>query len=126
MSKKLKKNSDIKLTITMLVSNRRDTIRKCMESISPILQQVSSELIVVDTGSTDGSIDIVKEYTDKIIPFTWCNDFSAARNAGLTAFQGFFASLFTNASAGEYAVFYLQSFLIAFVGTKWSACDKAA
>lgn len=31
----------------------------------------------------------------------------AARNAGLTAFQGFFASLFTNASAGEYAVFSL-------------------
>lgn len=88
MSKKLKKNSDIKLTITMLVSNRRDTIRKCMESISPILQQVSSELIVVDTGSTDGSIDIVKEYTDKIIPFTWCNDFSAARNAGLKNVKG--------------------------------------
>lgn len=31
----------------------------------------------------------------------------AARSAGLTAFQGFFASLFTNASAGEYAVFSL-------------------
>lgn len=30
-----------------------------------------------------------------------------ARNAGLTAFQGFIASLFTNASAGEYAVFSL-------------------
>lgn len=31
----------------------------------------------------------------------------AARNAGLTALQGFFASLLTNASAGEYAVFSL-------------------
>ncbi len=31
----------------------------------------------------------------------------AARNAGLTALEGFFASLFTNASAGEYAVFLL-------------------
>lgn len=31
----------------------------------------------------------------------------AARGAGLTAIQGFFASLFTNASAGEYAVFSL-------------------
>lgn len=31
----------------------------------------------------------------------------AARNAGLTAFQGFIASIFTNASAGEYAVFSL-------------------
>lgn len=33
----------------------------------------------------------------------------AARSAGLTAFQGFFASLFTNASAGEYAVFSLMA-----------------
>lgn len=31
----------------------------------------------------------------------------AARSAGLTAFQGFIASIFTNASAGEYAVFSL-------------------
>lgn len=88
MTKKKKENTDIKLTITMLVSNRKDTIRKCMDSINPILKQVASELIVVDTGSTDGSIDIVREYADKIIPFTWCNDFSAARNAGLKQARG--------------------------------------
>lgn len=83
-----KKNEDIKVTITMLVSNRIDTIRKCMDSIKPILRQVPSELIVVDTGSTDGSIDVVKEYTDKIISFKWCNDFSKARNAGLAGASG--------------------------------------
>ena len=88
MSDKTKIDKNIKLTITMLVSNRIDTIRKCMDSIDPILKQVPSELIVVDTGSTDGSIDIVKEYTDKVIPFTWCNDFSAARNAGLADAKG--------------------------------------
>ncbi len=82
------KSKDIKVTITMLVSNRKDTIRKCMDSIKPILEQVPSELIVVDTGSTDGSMDIVREYTDRIVKFEWCNDFSKARNAGLEGASG--------------------------------------
>lgn len=74
--------SDIKLTIGMLVSNRIQYIRKVMEGLKPLLDAVPSELIVIDTkgSETDGSIEIVKEYTDKIYSFTWCNDFSATRN----------------------------------------------
>ncbi len=81
---------EVILTISLLVSNRIDTIRKCMESIRPILEQVPSELIAIDTvgENTDGSINIVREYTDKIYPFTWCNDFSAARNEGLKRAKG--------------------------------------
>ena len=81
---------NIILTISLLVSNRIDTIRKCMESIRPILEQLPSELIAIDTvgDQTDGSIEVVREYTDKIYPFTWCNDFSAARNEGLKRAKG--------------------------------------
>lgn len=77
------------LSISMLVSNnRRDTIEKCMESLVPLREAVSSELIVVDTGCTDGSVDIARKYADKVVQFTWCNDFSAARNAGLRECTG--------------------------------------
>lgn len=77
------------LSISMLVSNgRTDTIKKCMESMLPLRKAVPSELIVVDTGCTDGSIEIAKEYADRVISFTWCNDFSAARNAGLRECSG--------------------------------------
>ncbi len=72
------------LSISMLVSNnRRETIEKCMESLVPLLKAVPSELIIVDTGCTDGSVDIARQYADKVVEFTWCKDFSAARNAGL-------------------------------------------
>ncbi|MBP3610403.1 MAG: glycosyltransferase [Lachnospiraceae bacterium] len=74
--------SPIKLTIGILVSNRIQHIRSVMEALKPLLTAVPSELIAVDTkgAESDGSIAIVREYTDKIYPFIWCNDFAAARN----------------------------------------------
>lgn len=77
------------LSISMLVSNnRRDTIEKCMESLVPLMKAVPSELVIVDTGCTDGSVDIARTYADKVVQFTWCKDFSAARNAGLSECTG--------------------------------------
>ena len=74
MAQKKIQDNKVVLSISLLVSNRIDTIRKCMESIKPILQELPSELIAVDTveeGKSDGSIEVVREYTEKIIPFTW-------------------------------------------------------
>lgn len=77
------------LSISMLVSNnRRDTIEKCMESLVPLREAIPSELIIVDTGCTDGSVDIARKYADKVVQFTWCKDFAAARNAGLCECTG--------------------------------------
>lgn len=77
------------LSISLLVSNgRTDTIRKCMESLVPLRRAIPSELIVVDTGCTDGSVEIAREYADQVVNFTWCNDFAAARNAGLCKCSG--------------------------------------
>lgn len=79
---------ELLLTITMLVSDREDTIEKCMESIKPLLDSVPSELIVVDTAGNEACMGIVRRYTDKIVRFEWCDDFAAARNAGLSKAQG--------------------------------------
>ena len=82
--------SDIKLTVGILVSNRKQYIRNVMEALQPLLRAIPSELIIVDTkgADSDGSIDIVREYTDKIYPFTWCNDFAVARNVCLEHARG--------------------------------------
>lgn len=79
---------EILLTITMLVSDRTETIEKCMKSLKSLLERVPSELIIVDTAGNKTCMDIVKQYADKIIPFEWCNDFSKARNTGLNAAKG--------------------------------------
>ena len=76
------------LTIGMIVKNEEKYLDKCLSSIKPILDNVDSELIVTDTGSSDRTVEIAKKYTDKVLHFDWVNDFSAARNFGLKKAQG--------------------------------------
>lgn len=76
------------LSISLLASNRRETIRKCLDSLSGIMEKVPSELIIVDTGCDGETRGILEEYTRQIINFEWCNDFARARNAGLSQARG--------------------------------------
>lgn len=83
--------TDCLVTISMLVSNRIDTVEKCFESFRPLLEQIPSEFIAVDTvgdENSDGSIDVARRYADKIVHFEWCDDFAKARNAGLKEARG--------------------------------------
>lgn len=73
-----------KLTISILASNRKDTLPKCLESIKPLLEQVDSELIITDTGCDEELLETISKYTNNIITFEWCKDFAAARNVGLS------------------------------------------
>lgn len=89
MESKMQQN--IQLSIGILVSNNSATVETCLKSIQPILEQIPSELIVVDTvGSehSDGSLQIAEKYATDIVRFEWCNDFAAARNAGLSRAKG--------------------------------------
>jgi glycosyltransferase involved in cell wall biosynthesis len=63
----------------MIVKDEEHNIRRALESI----KDVADEIIVVDTGSSDRTPEIVKEYTDKLYFHEWQNDFSEARNYSL-------------------------------------------
>jgi len=66
----------ISISLCMIIKNEEDTIGRCLESVTDI----ADEIIVVDTGSTDKTKEIVKKYTQNIYDFQWINDFSDARN----------------------------------------------
>ena len=68
------------LTIGMIVKNEEDSLERSLLSIKPILDNVDSELIITDTGSTDRTVEIAEKYANKVLHFKWINDFSAARN----------------------------------------------
>lgn len=67
------------LSVCIITKNEENNIERCLKSIKPF----ADEIILVDTGSTDKTIDIALKYTDKVFNFDWNDDFSAARNYGL-------------------------------------------
>lgn len=76
------------LTIGMIVKDEEKYLESCLDALKPILDNVDSELIIVDTGSTDGTVEIAKKYTGKVFHFEWCDDFAAARNAAMKRAEG--------------------------------------
>lgn len=76
------------LTIGMPVSNQIGTIERCLKGIKPILDALDAELVVVDTGSTDGTIEVCKQYGARVVEFPWCDNMSAARNMAVYNAKG--------------------------------------
>lgn len=77
-----------KLSICMMVKNEEKNLRKCLENIKSIIKSGLAELIIVDTGSTDGTIDIAKEYTNKVYFHKWNKNFSEMRNISISYAKG--------------------------------------
>lgn len=73
-----------KISVCMIIKNEEKFLENCLSNI----QDLADEIIIVDTGSTDKSIEIAKKFTDKIFNFEWCDDFSKARNFSLEKASG--------------------------------------
>ncbi|PLR78240.1 hypothetical protein CU633_06910 [Bacillus sp. V3-13] len=71
--------SKITVSLCMIVKDEETHIRRCLESAA---KQVD-EIIIVDTGSTDSTVRIAKEFGAQIFNFKWEKDFAAARNFSL-------------------------------------------
>lgn len=64
------------LSVCIIVKNEEAVIGRCLNCAL----KFADEIVVVDTGSTDGTLSEVKKFTDKVYFFKWADDFSAARN----------------------------------------------
>ncbi|MBQ8905556.1 MAG: glycosyltransferase family 2 protein [Ruminococcus sp.] len=78
----------IVLSIGMIVKNEEKHLDNCLSALKKFMDQISCELIIVDTGSTDRTKEIAYKYTDQVYDFEWIDDFSAARNFGLEKAKG--------------------------------------
>lgn len=73
----------MKISVCIIAKNEEDILALALESVKD-----ADEIIFVDTGSTDKTIEIAKQYTDKIYNFPWIDDFSAARNFAIEQATG--------------------------------------
>lgn len=82
-------NNNIILSISMMTNGRNpEELSRCIESLSHLRKTVPSELIIVDTGCNSETHQYIKSKADRVVTFTWCDDFAAARNAGLALATG--------------------------------------
>jgi glycosyltransferase involved in cell wall biosynthesis/tetratricopeptide (TPR) repeat protein len=73
-----------RLSVCMIVKNEESFLAQCLLSVKDIAFQI----VVVDTGSTDRTIEIARAFGAEVHRFPWCDDFSAARNAALEHVRG--------------------------------------
>lgn len=67
------------ISLCMITRNEEKWLEQCLNSV----KEIADEMIIVDTGSTDKTKEIAKEFNAKIVDFKWVDDFSAARNESL-------------------------------------------
>lgn len=67
------------LGVSMIVRDESEMIRACLESVKE-----ADEIVIVDTGSKDNTVEICKEFTDKVYFDKWIDDFAHSRNVSLS------------------------------------------
>ena len=72
------------LSLCMIVKNEAEYLETCLKLARPHVD----EIVVIDTGSTDGTQDIARRYADVFEEIEWPNSFAAARNYSLDRASG--------------------------------------
>ena len=64
------------ISLCMIVKNEEHNLADCLNCVTGVVDEIN----IIDTGSTDKTVEIAKRYTDRIFYFDWIDDFAAARN----------------------------------------------
>ncbi len=73
-----------RVSVVMIVKNEEAVLARCLDSVKD-----ADEIIICDTGSEDGTLDVARRYTDKIFTdYAWEDHFAKARNHALAKATG--------------------------------------
>lgn len=66
----------VTISLCMIVKNEEDVLGRCLNSVKKLVDEIN----IVDTGSTDKTVEIAKSFTDRVFSFEWTGKFKDARN----------------------------------------------
>lgn len=72
------------LSLCIITKDEENRLPSCLQHI----KEIADEIIIVDTGSTDNTLQIAKQFGAKTYRKKWTNDFGAARNYALDKAKG--------------------------------------
>ena len=75
------------MSLTMIVKDEENNLSNCLASVSGVFD----EIVIVDTGSTDRTVEIARSFGARVFHFPWVDDFAAARNEALSHATGDYA-----------------------------------
>lgn len=76
------------ISVCIITKNEAVKLERCLASIKKADPHNTMEIVVVDTGSTDDTIELARKYTDRVYEFAWCNHFAKARNYSVEKANG--------------------------------------
>lgn len=74
----------MKISACIIAKNEEKNITKCIDSLT----EICDEIIVVDTGSGDNTVNVCKKKGAKVFHYNWNNNFGAAKNYALSEAKG--------------------------------------
>jgi tetratricopeptide (TPR) repeat protein len=78
---KAKPAENLTLSLCMIVRDEEEMLPRCLQAVAPAVD----EIVIVDTGSVDRTIEIARSYGARVIEREWTGSFSDARNASFDA-----------------------------------------
>ena len=76
------------LSIAMIVKNEEKNIGKCLKATEYLKGKITYEIIIVDTGSSDKTMDIARKFTEKVYEHPWTGNFGEMRNISIKHSKG--------------------------------------
>ncbi len=74
----------MKISLCMIVKDEESVLARCLSAAAAF----ADEIVLVDTGSSDGTKEVARRFTDNIYDFAWTDDFSEARNFSFSKATG--------------------------------------